>query len=43
MGCKSDAYDPMEKAMIYYCEEQGIKKDHFLVENLLTNMPLLMK
>ncbi len=27
MGCKSDAYDPMEKAMISYCEEQGIAKD----------------
>jgi len=27
MGCKSDAYDPMEKAMIYYCEEQGISRD----------------
>jgi len=27
MGCKSDAYDPMEKAMIYYCEEQKITRD----------------
>lgn len=27
MGCKSDAYDPMEKAMISYCEEQGITRD----------------
>ncbi|MGV8979552.1 cation-translocating P-type ATPase [Clostridium sp.] len=27
MGCKSDAYDPMEKAMVSYCEEQKITKD----------------
>lgn len=27
MGCKSDAYDPMEKAMISYCEKQGITRD----------------
>ena len=27
MGCKSDAYDPMEKAMIFYCEEQGITRN----------------
>ncbi|MGE5411882.1 MAG: cation-translocating P-type ATPase, partial [Clostridiales bacterium] len=27
MGCKSDAYDPMEKAMISYCEDKGIKRE----------------
>ena len=27
MGCKSDAYDPMEKAMISYCGEQGITRN----------------
>lgn len=27
MGCKADAYDPMEKAMIAYCGEQGITRD----------------
>ncbi|MBU3113933.1 cation-translocating P-type ATPase [Clostridium lacusfryxellense] len=27
MGCKCDAYDPMEKAMISYCEKQGITRD----------------
>lgn len=27
MGCKPDAYDPMEKAMISYCEKQGITRD----------------
>jgi Ca2+-transporting ATPase len=27
MACKPDAYDPMEKEMISYCEEEGIKRD----------------
>ena len=27
MGCKVDAYDPMEKSMIDYCEEKGISRD----------------
>lgn len=27
MGCEIDAYDPMEKAMISHCEQQGISKD----------------
>lgn len=27
MACKPDAYDPMEKAMIRYCEERGISRD----------------
>ena len=27
MGCKQDAYDPMEKAMISYCESQGLSRD----------------
>lgn len=27
MACKADAYDPMEKSMISYCEEQGISRD----------------
>lgn len=26
MGCKPDAYDPMEKAMVLYCESQGIDR-----------------
>lgn len=35
MGCKSDAYDPMEKAMISYCEEQGISRDDIFGGELL--------
>lgn len=27
MACEPDAYDPMEKAMIAYCEEQGLTKE----------------
>ncbi len=27
MACEFDAYDPMEKAMISFCEEQGISRD----------------
>lgn len=27
MGCKTDAYDPMEKSMIAYCEDYGISRD----------------
>lgn len=27
MGCEPDAYDPMEKAMVAYCEKQGITRD----------------
>jgi len=35
MGCKSDAYDPMEKAMITYCEKQGITRDVLFGEELI--------
>jgi Ca2+-transporting ATPase len=35
MGCEPDAYDPMEKAMINYCEDQGISR------NLLFNGELI--
>jgi Ca2+-transporting ATPase len=27
LGCETNAYDPMEKAMLSYCEEHGISKD----------------
>ncbi|SHI67697.1 cation-translocating P-type ATPase [Parasporobacterium paucivorans] len=35
MGCKSDAYDPMEKAMLAYCEENGISKETLFGGQLL--------
>ena len=27
MGCKADAYDPMEKAMVTFCETMGISRE----------------
>lgn len=35
LGCETDAYDPMEKAMIKYCENQGILKDHIFGGELI--------
>lgn len=35
MGCKSDAYDPMEKAMITRCEELGISREDLFGGQLL--------
>lgn len=35
MGCKQDAYDPMEKAMISWCEEIGIDKGQIFGGQLL--------
>lgn len=36
LGCETDAYDPMEKAMLRYCEECGIKKSHLFGGELIT-------
>ena len=30
MGCKIDAYDPMEKAIISFCENKGINKEDII-------------
>lgn len=35
MGCKQDAYDPMEKAMIGYCEELGISREDLFSGKLI--------
>ena len=35
MGCKQDAYDPMEKAMIGYCEESGILREDLFSGKLI--------
>lgn len=39
LGCKPDAYDPMEKAMLLYCEEQGISRDKLFNGELLEEYP----
>ena len=39
LGCETEAYDPMEKAMLRYCEEQGIAKDHLFGGELITEYP----
>lgn len=35
MGCKPDAYDPMEKAMIAHCADQGISRDQLFGGELI--------
>ena len=35
LGCEADAYDPMEKAMLNYCETVGVTKEHLLSGQLL--------
>ncbi|MDD3141386.1 MAG: cation-translocating P-type ATPase, partial [Lachnospiraceae bacterium] len=36
LGCETEAYDPMEKAMVAYCESVGITKDHLFNNKLFT-------
>lgn len=36
LGCETDAYDPMEKAMLAHCEKFGITKSHLFVGELIT-------
>ncbi len=36
LGCETDAYDPMEKAMISYCNDHGIANDHLFGGKLVT-------
>lgn len=36
LGCETDAYDPMEKAMLAHCEAFGISKEHLFGGELLT-------
>lgn len=39
LACETDAYDPMEKAMISYSEKMGIGKDHLFGGELLSEYP----
>ncbi len=36
LGCETDAYDPMEKAMLCYCEDLGITKEHLFSGELVS-------
>jgi Ca2+-transporting ATPase len=36
LGCETDAYDPMEKAMLSYCESQGLSKNYLFGGELIT-------
>lgn len=38
-GCKSDAYDPMEKAIIAHCEEHGFTREILFGGQLLKEYP----
>ncbi len=35
LGCETEAYDPMEKAMLAYCESHGISKEHLFDGELI--------
>ncbi|MCL2545192.1 MAG: cation-translocating P-type ATPase [Clostridia bacterium] len=36
LACETDAYDPMEKAMLEHCEKRGITKTHLFAGRLLS-------
>ena len=36
LACETNAYDPMEKAMVNYCETKGIGKDHLFGGTLIS-------
>ena len=36
LGCETDAYDPMEEAMLLHCESIGILKDHLFGGELIS-------
>ncbi|MCL2488998.1 MAG: cation-translocating P-type ATPase [Oscillospiraceae bacterium] len=47
LGCETEAYDPMERAMLDYCEQMGVSKEHLesgelLKEYAFTNRQKMM-
>ena len=36
LACETDAYDPMEKAMLTYCDNMGITKEHLFSGELIS-------
>lgn len=39
LGCQTDAYDPMEKAMLLHCENQGLPKEKLFRGRLVKEYP----
>lgn len=39
LACESDAYDPMEKAILAYCANQGIASEELFAHQLLAEYP----
>jgi len=39
LGCETDAYDPMERAMLDYCKERGITSEHLFAGDLIKEYP----
>ncbi len=39
LGCETDAYDPMEKAMLAYCDGMGISREHLFSGELVYEYP----
>ncbi len=39
LGCETDAYDPMEKAMLDYCKKIGITSEHLFAGDLIKEYP----
>ena len=39
LACETDTYDPMEKAMLVYCESRGIGKEHLFGGDLIDEYP----
>ena len=39
LACEVEAYDPMETAMLDFCEERGISRKHIFGGNMITEYP----
>ncbi len=39
LACETDAYDPMETAMLTYCEDQGYKREELFNGHLISEYP----
>lgn len=39
LACETDTYDPMEKAILNYCDQNGLSKEHLFSGNLITEYP----